>query len=57
MTGYIYYEIVHEAHKKENEVIDLTITQQVGANCLICADIINKCMKFFAIKININRKN
>jgi len=24
---YIYYEIVHEAHKKENKVIDLTITQ------------------------------
>jgi len=22
-----YYEIVHEAHKKENKVIDLTITQ------------------------------
>jgi len=24
---YIYYEIVHEAHTKENKVIDLTITQ------------------------------
>jgi len=24
---YIYYEIVHEAHKKENKVINLTITQ------------------------------
>jgi len=24
---YIYYEIVHEAHKKESKVIDLTITQ------------------------------
>jgi len=24
---YIYYDIVHEAHNKENKVIDLTITQ------------------------------
>jgi len=24
---YIHYEIVNEAHKKENKVIDLTITQ------------------------------
>jgi len=26
-NDYIYYEIVHEAHKKENKIIDLTITQ------------------------------
>jgi len=46
---YIYYEIVHEAHRKKIKFnrLDNHAGLQVSANCLVCADIYNKCMKFF----------
>jgi len=59
---YIYIFIMksctkHTKKKKKYNRLDNHAALQVSANCLVCADKNNKCMKFFAIKINVIRKN
>jgi len=47
----------HTKKKIKYNRLDNHAGLQVSTNCLVCADIYNKCMKFFAIKINVIRKN